>query len=99
MESVCDYVDVVRLGWGSAYRTRELRRKLDVYRSHGVPPMVGGALTELAWVEGKLDALRRWLDEPGVANAQVSGGVAAVAPAGRAGPTGTHGRARAGHAV
>jgi phosphosulfolactate synthase len=75
MDSVADYVDLVRLGWGSAYRTRELRRKLDVYRAAGVPPMLGGTLTELAWMQGKLDDLRRWLDELGIEHVEVSSGV------------------------
>ena len=63
MDSVADYVDLVRFGWGTAYVTRELRRKLDTYRDHGVPAMLGGTLTELAWLQGKVDDLRRWLDE------------------------------------
>jgi len=75
MENVCDYVDVVRLGWGSAYRTRDLRGKLDVYRAHGVAPMLGGTLTELAWMQGKVDELRAWLDELGIEHVEVSSGV------------------------
>jgi phosphosulfolactate synthase len=80
MASVADYVDVVRLGWGSAYITRELRRKLDVYRSHGVPPMLGGTLTELAWLQGRIDELRAWLDELGIDHVEVSSGVVPIPP-------------------
>ena len=65
MESVEPFVDLVRLGWGTAYVSRELRRKLDVYRDHGVPTMLGGTLTELAWLQGRVDGLRAWLDELG----------------------------------
>jgi phosphosulfolactate synthase len=78
MESGADYIDVVRLGWGSAYVTKELRRKLDTYRGHGVPPMLGGTLTELAWLQGKVDALRRWLDELGIRHVEVSTGTIAI---------------------
>jgi phosphosulfolactate synthase len=80
MESVDAYVDLVRLGWGSAYITRELRRKLDVYRAHGIPPMLGGTLTELAWLHGKVDSLRRWLDELGIEHVEVSSGVVPMPP-------------------
>jgi phosphosulfolactate synthase len=80
MENACDYVDVVRLGWGSAYRTRDLRRKLDVYRSFGVPPMLGGTLTELSWMQGKVDELRSWLDELGIEHVEVSSGVVPMPP-------------------
>ena len=58
-------MDLIRLGWGSAYVTGELRRKLDIYRGHGVPAMLGGTLTELAWLQGRVDGLRAWLDELG----------------------------------
>jgi len=75
MNSVDAYVDLVRFGWGTAYITRELRRKLDVLRHHGVPAMLGGTMTELAWLQGKVDALRRWLDELGLEHVEVSSGV------------------------
>jgi phosphosulfolactate synthase len=75
MDSVGDYVDLVRFGWGTAYITRELRRKLDIYRAHGLPTMLGGTLTELAWLQGKVDGLRRWLDELGIEHVEVSSGV------------------------
>ena len=80
MGSVDAYVDLVRLGWGTAYITRELTRKLDVYRAHGVPVMLGGTLTELAWLQGKIDDLRRWLDELAIEHVEVSSGVVPIPP-------------------
>ena len=80
MESVEPFVDLVRLGWGSSYVSRELRRKLDIYRAHGVPSMLGGTLTELAWLHGKIDALRRWLDELRIEHVEVSSGVVPMPP-------------------
>jgi phosphosulfolactate synthase len=78
MDSAAEYVDLVRLGWGSAYVTRELRRKLDVYRDHGVPAMLGGTMTELAWLQGKVDGLRAWLDELGIEHVEVSSGIVPI---------------------
>ncbi len=75
MNSVAPFVDLVRFGWGTAYISRELRRKLDTYRDHGVPTMLGGTLTELAWLQGKMDDLRRWLDDLGIEHVEVSSGV------------------------
>jgi phosphosulfolactate synthase len=75
MDSVGEFVDLVRFGWGTAYISSELRRKLDIYRAHGVPTMLGGTLTELAWLQGKVDGLRRWLDELGIEYVEVSSGV------------------------
>jgi phosphosulfolactate synthase len=78
MESADEYVDLVRLGWGSAYVTRELRRKLDLYRAHGVPAMLGGTMTELAWLQGRVDGLRSWLDDLGIEHVEVSSGIVPI---------------------
>ena len=81
MRSAGDYVDMVRLGWGSAYVTQDLREKLDCYRSHGVPVMLGGTLTELAWLTGRVDGLRGWLKELEIEHVEVSSGTVHI-PAG-----------------
>jgi phosphosulfolactate synthase len=80
MASAADYVDLVRLGWGSAYVTRDLRDKLDAYRNDGVPVMLGGTLTELAWLEGRIDALAAWLRDLGIEHVEVSSGTVAIPP-------------------
>jgi phosphosulfolactate synthase len=74
MASARDYVDLIRLGWGSAYVTRDLRDKLDRYREGGVPVMLGGTLTELAWLQGKTEGFRAWLQELGIEHVEVSSG-------------------------
>src|SRR5881227_1776342 len=74
MASAGDYVDLVRLGWGSAYVTRDLEAKIECYRSAGVPVMLGGTLTELAWLQGRVEQLRGWLRELGLEHVEVSTG-------------------------
>jgi phosphosulfolactate synthase len=68
------HVDLVRLGWGSALVTDCLQRKLDLYRAAGVPVMVGGTLTELAWAHDRVDELVSWLQELGIDRIEVSSG-------------------------
>ena len=80
MANAADYVDLVRLGWGSAYVTRDLRAKLEAYRDAGVPVMLGGTLTELAWLRGSVDELRGWLGELGIEHVEVSSGTVAMPP-------------------
>ncbi len=77
-ESAGEYVDLVRLGWGSAYVTRDVESKLATYRDAGVAVMLGGTLTELAWLQGRVDRLRDWLLELGIENVEVSGGTVAI---------------------
>lgn len=74
MRSAGEYADLVRLGWGSAYVTRDLEAKLDCYRSHGVPVMLGGTLTELCWRREQVDGLRDWLRELRIEHVEVSSG-------------------------
>jgi phosphosulfolactate synthase len=73
-----DYIDLVRLGWGTAYVTRDLEAKLDAYRSAGVPVMLGGTLTELAWMQNRVDRLRDWLRELGIEHVEVSSGTVTI---------------------
>jgi phosphosulfolactate synthase len=78
MAMAAEYVDLVRLGWGSAYVTRDVRKKIDCYRSAGVPAMLGGTLTELAWLHGRVDDLAAWLDELGIEHVEVSSGTVEI---------------------
>jgi phosphosulfolactate synthase len=75
------HVDCVRLGWGSAYVTADLDAKLAAYRGHHVPVMLGGTLTELAWLHGRVDELCAWIDQLGIDRVEVSSGVVAIPPA------------------
>ncbi len=72
------HIDTVRLGWGSAYVTADLDAKLDAYREHDVPVMLGGTLTELAWRYTQMDELCGWLDELGIERVEVSSGVVPI---------------------
>lgn len=39
-----DYIDIVKLGWGTSYVTGKLREKLDLYKSLDIPVVCGGTL-------------------------------------------------------
>jgi phosphosulfolactate synthase len=69
-----DYVDIVKLGWGTALATGNLERKLERYRHHGIPVVFGGTLTELAIAQGRLDALIDWLRELEIDHIEISDG-------------------------
>ena len=69
-----DYVDIVKLGWGTSYVTRNLREKLALYASLGVPVVLGGTLMEVAINQGRIDDYRRWVTELGLTHVEVSDG-------------------------
>lgn len=72
------HIDLVRLGWGTAYVIEDLDVKLARYRDAGLPIMLGGTLTELAWLHGRVDALRGWLDQLGIVHVEVSSGTITI---------------------
>lgn len=78
MQTAGEYVDFVRLGWGTAYVTNELEAKIAAYRAAGVPVLLGGTMTELAWLRGRLDPLTAWLRDLGIEHIEVSSGTVAM---------------------
>jgi phosphosulfolactate synthase len=69
-----EYVDIVKLGWGTSYVTHNLKEKIELYRSCEVPVVCGGTLLEAVVARGKLDEYRRWLTENGFSHVEVSDG-------------------------
>jgi phosphosulfolactate synthase len=78
METVGASVDVVKLGWGTALVTENLRAKIERYAAHGIPVMLGGTLTELAVRQGRVEEMVAWLRELGLAHVEVSDGTIAM---------------------
>jgi phosphosulfolactate synthase len=74
IEVAGEYVDLVKLGWGTAVATGNLEAKLERYRAHGIPVMFGGTLTELAIAQDRLDGLVAWLKELELEHIEVSDG-------------------------
>jgi phosphosulfolactate synthase len=67
-------VDLVKLGWGTALATGNLKAKLEAYRAHDVPVVLGGTLTELAIAQNRLEELIAWLHELGIGHLEISDG-------------------------
>ena len=78
MEVAGDAVDIVKLGWGTALVTGNLPAKLERYRAHDIPVVLGGTLTEIALRDGRLDGLIAWCKELGIAHVEVSDGTIAL---------------------
>src|SRR3954454_25017330 len=81
VEVAGDSVDIVKLGWGTALATGNLGPKLARLRSHGIPVVLGGTLTELAIRQGRVDGLIAWLRELGLEHVEVSDGTITIDPA------------------
>ena len=80
VEVAGEYVDVVKLGWGTALATLNLETKLERYREHGIPVVLGGSLTELAIAQGRLDRLVAWVHDLGLTHFEISDGTIVLDP-------------------
>jgi phosphosulfolactate synthase len=69
-----EYIDLVKLGWGTAVITPDLQRKLDVYREADIPFYFGGTLFEAFFLRDQLDTYRRLLDDLDVHHLEISDG-------------------------
>jgi phosphosulfolactate synthase len=73
LETSGDFIDIVKLGWGTAYVTQNLRAKLDVLR--GKPVVIGGTFFEAVIAQDKVDDYKRWLQDLGLTHVEISDGV------------------------
>ena len=76
LETSGAYIDVVKLGWGTAYVTPNLRAKLDVLRAK--PVVIGGTFFEVVYAKGKVDEYKRWLDDLGLTHVEISDGTVEI---------------------
>jgi phosphosulfolactate synthase len=64
----------VKLGWGTSYVTRNLEKKIALYRSFATPVVCGGTLFEVAYARDRLDEYKRWLIEQRFSHVEISDG-------------------------
>ncbi len=68
------YVDIVKLGWGTSYVTNNLEKKIALYRSFETPVVCGGTLFEAVFARGRLDEFKRWLTDFRFSHVEISDG-------------------------
>jgi len=73
-EAACEYVDIIKMGWGTSYVTRNLETKLDVYRQANIPIYFGGTLFEAYMLRNQLDEYKRLLNHYSIGHVEVSNG-------------------------
>jgi phosphosulfolactate synthase len=72
LEVAGEHISIVKLGWGTAYVTQNLERKLQVLRDK--PVVVGGTFFEVAYVKNLLEEYKLWLNELGLTHVEISDG-------------------------
>ena len=69
------YIDIVKLGWGTAYVTANLAEKIELYAGHGIPVCFGGTMLEVALRQNRLDEYIQAARGFGIEHVEVSDGV------------------------
>ena len=69
-----DYTDIVKLGFGTAVITPQLKDKINLYKEAGMKVFFGGTLFEAFVIRNQFDDYRKVLDQFGVEYAEVSDG-------------------------
>ncbi len=74
VEGSGDLVDIVKLGFGSSYITPNLEKKINIYRSAGLPVYFGGTLWEAFVVRKKFDDYLKLIEKYKMTHAEISDG-------------------------
>jgi len=72
LETSGDYIDIVKLGWGTSYVTKNLRAKLDLLREK--PIVIGGTFFEAVVARDRVEEYKGWLKELGLTHVEISDG-------------------------
>ncbi len=69
-----DFIDIVKLGFGSSFITPHLEKKIAIYRSAKIPLYFGGTLLEAFIVRNKFDDYLKLVEKYKLTHAEVSDG-------------------------
>jgi len=69
-----EYVDYVKLGWGTSVVTHNLLEKISIYKEFNIPICMGGTLFEVAFTQKKVDSFVDEVLELGIDMIEVSDG-------------------------
>jgi phosphosulfolactate synthase len=78
LEVAGDYVDIVKLGWGTAVVTPNVKEKIGLYQDFGIPVCFGGTFFEVCLRQGKFDEYLALVDECGMECVEISDGTVAM---------------------
>jgi phosphosulfolactate synthase len=74
VDAAADYIDFLKLGFGTALVSKKLQEKIAVYQSAGLKVYFGGTMFELFIVRGLFDEYRKLIDKYKVDLVEVSDG-------------------------
>lgn len=79
IESAAEFIDIVKLGFGSSIITPNLEKKLAVYRAAKIPVYLGGTLLEAFIIRNRFDDYLKLIEKLKLTHAEVSDGSISLA--------------------
>jgi len=80
LQAGADYITMVKLGWGTSYVTKNLEKKIALYKEYSINVYLGGTLFELAYLKGKLEEYIGFLKKAGITTIEISNGTLEITP-------------------
>jgi phosphosulfolactate synthase len=74
IDSSAEYTDLIKLGFGTSYLTRNLQEKINLYKSANLKVYLGGTLFEAFIARGMFDDYKKLLDKYKLDTVEVSDG-------------------------
>ncbi len=74
IETAGNYVDLVKLGFGTSLFTPNVKQKVELYTQNNIKVYFGGTLFEVFFIREMLDDYLKYLDKYGVTTLEVSDG-------------------------
>ncbi|MDA0241557.1 MAG: phosphosulfolactate synthase, partial [Proteobacteria bacterium] len=68
------FIDIVKLGWASAYITTALKEKVALFKRFHVRTCLGGMMFEISYWQNQIEAYRAFLEDQGIDLVEVSNG-------------------------
>lgn len=73
-QDCAEYIDYIKIGFGTALVTQNLQRKIAIYKEAGIIPYFGGTLFELFIIRNQFTEYQKYLETFGISTAEVSDG-------------------------
>lgn len=74
LDDYSQFIDIAKIGIGSAFVTPNIKEKVGLYREYNIKPYCGGTLFEKCYYQNKLSEYRSYLHDLGIEWVEVSNG-------------------------
>jgi len=69
-----EYIDYIKLGFGTSLVTKDVQKKIKVYKEANIKVYLGGTLFEAFFIRDRFDDYRKFIDQLGLDTVEVSDG-------------------------